>query len=197
MGTQRNIWKGLFLGWFVGLSMPVQETFILPWLLWSAQYKIFFPTIHYFNLYVPVAQQPRQGSRAGPPYLHLCPYIYSLSSSNVYQLITLSPILRRNSWKAFLVGVSGRKLELLTRVLFLVFTLTFPYYKMLFMNRLKFSCFADFFVCKFKTRVEYGFFKNPPVEGTVNSIEQKTRVFFSNWCSRVPSLIILVTTWNE
>jgi hypothetical protein len=56
-------------------------------------------------------------------------------------------------------------------------TLIFPFYKMLFMNRLEFSCFADFFVCIFKTRVEYGFLKNPPVEGTVNSIEQKTRVF--------------------
>ncbi len=50
---------------------------------------------------------------------------------------------------------------------------------MLFMNRLEFSCFVDFFVCSFITRVEYGmvFFKNPPVEGTVNSMRQKTWVF--------------------
>jgi hypothetical protein len=47
---------------------------------------------------------------------------------------------------------------------------------MLFMNRLEFSCFTDFFVCIFKTRVEYGFLQNPPEERTVNSIEQKTGV---------------------
>jgi hypothetical protein len=34
-----------------------------------------------------------------------------------------------------------------------------------------------FFVWSFKTRVEYGFLQNPPVEGTVNSMEQKTRDF--------------------
>ena len=45
------------------------------------------------------------------------------------------------------------------------------------MNRLEFSCFANFFVCIFKTRVEYGFPKNLLVEGTVNSMEQTTRVF--------------------
>jgi hypothetical protein len=45
------------------------------------------------------------------------------------------------------------------------------------MSRLKFSCFADFFVRIFKTREESGFLKNPPVELTVNSMEQKTRVF--------------------
>ncbi len=31
----------------------------------------------------------------------------------------------------------------------------FPFYDTLFMNRLEFSCFADFFVRIFKTRVEY------------------------------------------
>ncbi len=29
--------RGPSFGWFVGLVVPVQETFILPWLLWSAQ----------------------------------------------------------------------------------------------------------------------------------------------------------------
>jgi hypothetical protein len=36
--------------------------------------------------------------------------------------------------------------------------------------------FYGFFCRTFKTREEYGFFLNPPVEGTVNSMEQKTRV---------------------
>ncbi len=36
-------------------------------------------------------------------------------------------------------------------------SLIFPFYKMLFMNRLEFSCFADFFlVMIFKTREDYG-----------------------------------------
>ncbi len=48
--------------------------------------------------------------------------------------------------------------------------------KMLFMNRLEFSCFAGFFVRIFQTRKEYCFLQNPTVEGTVNSIEQKTRL---------------------
>jgi hypothetical protein len=49
---------------------------------------------------------------------------------------------------------------------------------MLFMKRLEFSFFADFFVRSFKTGEEYGFLKNPPVEGTVNSMEQNIRVLF-------------------
>jgi hypothetical protein len=41
IGTQRvqMKWKGSRFGLFVGLVVPVQETFVLPWLLWSAQYK--------------------------------------------------------------------------------------------------------------------------------------------------------------
>ncbi len=44
--------KGSFLGGFVGLSVPVQETFILPLLLWSAQYKIFFSSPYTISIYV-------------------------------------------------------------------------------------------------------------------------------------------------
>ncbi len=36
--------QGSFLGWFVGPILAVQEVFILPWLLLSAQYKIVFPS---------------------------------------------------------------------------------------------------------------------------------------------------------
>jgi hypothetical protein len=36
-------------------------------------------------------------------------------------------------------------------------TLIFPFYKILFMNRLKFSYFVDFFGKDFKSREEYGF----------------------------------------
>ncbi len=45
------------------------------------------------------------------------------------------------------------------------------------MNRLKFSSFADIFVFSLKPEKSMVFFKNPPLEGTVNSMEQKTRVF--------------------
>ncbi len=46
--------------------------FILPWLLRSAaKYKIFFSlTVHYFNLCVPIAQQPGQAVVQGR--LSLC-----------------------------------------------------------------------------------------------------------------------------
>ncbi len=44
-------------------------------------------------------------------------------------------------------------------------------------TRLEVSCFADFCVEIFKTREEYDFLWNPPVEGTVNGTEQKTWVF--------------------
>jgi hypothetical protein len=45
---------------------------------------------------------------------------------------------------------------------------------MLFINRLEFSCFTDFFERIIKTRVEYCYL---PGEDTVNSIDRKTIVF--------------------
>jgi hypothetical protein len=45
----------------LGLSAPVQETFVLPWLLQLAQYKnIFFLTAQFFTLFIPIAQQTAQ-----------------------------------------------------------------------------------------------------------------------------------------
>jgi hypothetical protein len=73
---------------------------------------------------------------------------------------------------------SGHKLESSQTLVFDWFsTLIFPLYKMHFMNRLEFSCFADFLKGILKHGEEYCFLSNPPVEGTVNSMEQKTRVF--------------------
>ncbi len=78
----------------------------------------------------------------------------------------------------FLVEVSGHKLESSQIRVFVWFsTLIFPFYKMLFMNRLEFSCFTDFFVKIFKTWEEYGFLQNRPEEGTVKRVEQNTWVF--------------------
>ncbi len=60
-------WKRSFLGGFVGLIVPVQETVILPWLIWSAQYKIFFPHRTLFQFMCPHRHATWAGSRAGPP----------------------------------------------------------------------------------------------------------------------------------
>jgi hypothetical protein len=48
------------------------------------------------------------------------------------------------------------------------------------MNRLGIPCYADFYVWNFETWVEYGFMENPPVEETMNSMEQKTVSLLSN-----------------
>ncbi len=49
------------------------------------------------------------------------------------------------------------------------------------MNRLEFSCFADFFVRITSAWVEYDFLYNPPVDGTVNSIEQESSMDLPSW----------------
>jgi hypothetical protein len=74
----------------------------------------------------------------------------------------------------------------LLRLSFCLFsTLIFPFYKTLFRIKLEFSCFADFFVRILKTRVEYGFLYNPPVEGTVNSMEQRLECFLLNLSPKI------------
>ncbi len=68
-----------FLGWFVGLGVPIQEIFVLPWLLKSAQYNIYvILSVHYFNSFVPIAQQASQAAVLGR--LSLSVYLYSKSS---------------------------------------------------------------------------------------------------------------------
>jgi hypothetical protein len=106
-----------------------------------------------------------------------------------------------NSWTAFLVKVSGHiliKLESSQTWVFVWFsTLIFPFHKILSMNTLKFSCFVGFFVRILKPKKEeYRFLFNPPVErDSVNSKEQKTRVFLLNWCQRIPSLSSCLRVW--
>jgi hypothetical protein len=86
---------------------------------------------------------------------------------------------------AFLVKVSGHRLESSqTRVFVRFSTLIFAFYKMLFMNRLVFWFHGFFFVGTMKTRIEQGFLKNPPVDGTVNSMKQRTRVFCHKMMSK-------------
>jgi hypothetical protein len=67
METQRVHMKGelpCLVRWPV---MPVLETFILPWLLWSAQYKIFFFLILQFYFMCPHRPATWAGSLAGQP----------------------------------------------------------------------------------------------------------------------------------
>jgi hypothetical protein len=59
-GDLRGTYKrGSFLCWFVGLVTPVQEIFVLPWLLSPVQ-NIVFLTAHYFTSYGFIAQQAGQ-----------------------------------------------------------------------------------------------------------------------------------------
>ncbi len=51
-GLKEYIWTGSLLGWFAGLVMPVQEIFVLPWLLQSAQYKIFLSSPYTISIHL-------------------------------------------------------------------------------------------------------------------------------------------------
>ncbi len=50
-----------FLGWFVRLIVLVQNIFFLPWLLYSAQYKIFFSSP--YTISVPLSPSPSKLGR--------------------------------------------------------------------------------------------------------------------------------------
>jgi hypothetical protein len=72
-GLMEYKWRLSFLGWFARIVVPVWEIFILPWLLWSAQYKIFFSSPYTFSLlYVLIAQQPGQAVVRGRLSLNMC-----------------------------------------------------------------------------------------------------------------------------
>jgi hypothetical protein len=84
-----------------------------------------------------------------------------------------------------------------TRVFVWFSTLSFSFYKMLFMDRLEFfSCFFLFrgYFCKDlknQRRVPVCFFYNPPVEGTVNSMEQKTSESFVKLMSKNSICVVI------
>ncbi len=67
MGTEIVQMKG-DLGWFIGLFMPVQDIFVLPWQLQSAQNKKnFFPHRTLFQFICPHRPVSWADSRAGSP----------------------------------------------------------------------------------------------------------------------------------
>ncbi len=48
-----------------GPCVPVQEIFVLPWLLVGPVQNNFFLTVHFFNSFVPIAQQAGQAAMLG------------------------------------------------------------------------------------------------------------------------------------
>jgi hypothetical protein len=90
-GLKEYKWKGSLFAWlFVGLVVPVQETFILPWLLWSAQYKIFFssPYTAVYQFMFPHRPANWQAVVQGRLSLNVClrshsPVSYMLSTFDV------------------------------------------------------------------------------------------------------------------
>jgi hypothetical protein len=53
---------GPFLGWLVGLVVPVQDIFVLPWLL-SARYKILFSSS--YTISIPLSSYAGQAAVLG------------------------------------------------------------------------------------------------------------------------------------
>jgi hypothetical protein len=90
-----------------------------------------------------------------------------------------------------LVEVSGHRVESSQTLVFVWFsTLVFLFYKMLFLIRLEFSCFADFFVWSFKTREEYIWFSVK--SASRKDCEQhgaKNWSLLSNSCPIIPFLV--------
>jgi hypothetical protein len=82
MGTQRVQIKHTKL-----VHWACHEIFVLPCLLWLAQCKIFFLPVHYFNSFVPAAQQAGAGSRAGSPVSYYMSLVLAL---NVHSTICTS-----------------------------------------------------------------------------------------------------------
>ncbi len=66
-GVHMNRGGVLPCGWFVGLLMPLQKIFVLPWLLQSSRYTIFFPHCTLFQFICPYRPASWPGSRAASP----------------------------------------------------------------------------------------------------------------------------------
>ncbi len=90
---------------------------------------------------------------------------------------------RWNSWTAFLVEVSNESPQ--TRVFVWFSSHIFPFYKMLFMHRLKFSWFVDFFVCIFKSQSRVCFSLKSASWGYCDGA--KDFILFFKFCQRILS----------
>jgi hypothetical protein len=72
--------KGSFRAWFVGLFMPVQEILVLSLLAALVGTTFFFLTVHYFDFYVPIAQQAGQAAMLGRLPLSMCLWLLAWTS---------------------------------------------------------------------------------------------------------------------
>jgi hypothetical protein len=82
----------------------------------------------------------------------------------------------------FLNSIFSRGFWALTRVFSqssfcLVFYPHFSILQNVFHEKTLVFLFRGFFIRIVKARIEYGFPQNPRIEGTVNSMEQKARIF--------------------
>ncbi len=119
----------------------------------------------------PGLQMPIGSFKSNPdePGKRHCEYV------QLGSFVSICPTLlgqRWNSWTAFLVKVSGHKLESSQTRVFVWFLPS------LFLSTKCFSWLDSSFLV---SRI----FCNPLVEGTVKSMEQES--LKSNWCSRIPS----------
>jgi hypothetical protein len=95
------------LPWLVRWGRVVKETFILPWLLWSAIIIYEFPQRTLFQFMCPHRQAARAGNRAGPPVSE------SVSPVNIVQQTEQAAMLGRLSlsvclwWSLFFVHLSS------------------------------------------------------------------------------------------
>ncbi len=73
--TDYSVWTGSFLGWFIGLVVPVQYCifFVLLWLLYNAQDKILFSSPCTVFLFIsPIVQLPGRAVVLGHLSLSMC-----------------------------------------------------------------------------------------------------------------------------
>ncbi len=97
-------------------------------------------------------------------------------------IVPVCDVLIWNSWTVFLVEVSGHKIES-SQTPFL-YPIIFPFYKMLLMKKLEFSCFADFLYVFLKPEKSEVLFKIRQKKGLWITWSKR---LLSNWCPRIPS----------
>ncbi len=85
-GLKEYKWKGSFPGWFVRHVVPVQDIFVLLDCSSRPDTTYFFSTVHYFNAFVPIAQQAGQAAVLGRLYLNMCLCWGSASVDDVWQM---------------------------------------------------------------------------------------------------------------
>jgi hypothetical protein len=105
-GIKEYIWKGFFLGWFVGLVAPVQRDFcpVLAALVGPAQ-NIFLLTIPYLTSFLPIAQQAGQAVVPGRLSLNMCLWLRHCAVMSSLQFPPLGSPIYFTAWSMGLKGL--------------------------------------------------------------------------------------------